>query len=46
MNYSLINLQKVRAIVNTLSMYAEAVDSLETNINMSSTLELSLIQAG
>ena len=34
MNYALIILQKVRAIVDTLGRYAEAVDSLETNIKM------------
>jgi archaellum component FlaC len=34
MNYALIILQKVRAIVDALGRYAEAVDSLETNIKM------------
>ncbi|GHO63604.1 hypothetical protein KSC_024960 [Ktedonobacter sp. SOSP1-52] len=34
MNYALITLQKVRAIVEALGRYAEAVDSLETNLKM------------
>ncbi|EFH79786.1 hypothetical protein [Ktedonobacter racemifer] len=34
MNYALINLQKIQAIVNTLAQYADTVDSLETNIKL------------